>query len=68
MIAIIGCVLIGTIVGWAISAWRHTRIDNAPPPPTVGISAIGLSSGKGGFYLEQRADSVDVLGRREPNR
>ena len=43
-------ILIGGIIGWAISSWHHARTD-APPAP-VGISAIGLDNGKGGIYLD----------------
>jgi CspA family cold shock protein len=45
-------VLIGGIIGWAIAACRHARIDDAPPTPNVGISCIGLGNGKGGLYLD----------------
>jgi hypothetical protein len=44
-------VLIGTIIGWAIAAWRHAATE-APLAPRVGISAIGLGNGKGGFYID----------------
>jgi hypothetical protein len=45
-------ILIGGIVGWAISAWRHAR-DDVSPAPSVGISAIGLTDGgKGGIWMD----------------
>jgi hypothetical protein len=44
-------VLIGGIIGWAISAWHHAATI-APPAPSVGISAISLGNGKGGHFLD----------------
>jgi hypothetical protein len=44
-------VLIGGIIGWAISAWHHARTD-APPAPSGGISWVGLGNGRGGHYID----------------
>ena len=44
--------IIGAIIGWGVSAWRHARTDDAPPALRVGISCVGLGNGKGGFYLD----------------
>jgi hypothetical protein len=41
-------VLIGGIIGWAISSWRHARID--VPPPSIGC--LGLTNGKNGIWLD----------------
>jgi hypothetical protein len=49
--AFISGVLIGAVIGWAVTAWRHASTI-APPAPSVGISAIGLGNGKGGHYLD----------------
>jgi hypothetical protein len=43
-------VLIGAIAGWAVSAWRAARDD--APAPSVGISAIGLTNGQRGLWMD----------------
>jgi hypothetical protein len=44
-------VIIGTIIGLAIVAWRHAATI-APPAPSVDICVIGLDNGQGGHYLD----------------
>lgn len=51
MIGFVAGVVIGLIVGWAVSAWQHASIASSPAS-SVGFSAIGLGNGRAGHYLD----------------
>jgi hypothetical protein len=51
--AFVAGILIGIIVGWAISAWCHALTIASPETPSAGISAIGVDwNGNGGAYID----------------